>query len=326
MVLQLIPLAIDFLRPGRLWWLITIPVILAIYLVLSSRLPTRSRRKASSLDRVLPKDKPWKRHTAVLLSLLSLAALVVAFAQPATKIKTPRERATVILAIDVSRSMMAKDMSPSENRMEAAKEAAKEFVRDIPDGFNIGVVAFAGDAEPVIPPTTDKGAVERAIDNLELAPSTAIGEAIYTSLNQLKYVPEDPEHPDEPAPAVIVLLSDGETNTGRGSRQAAKEARNQGVPIYTIAFGTDHGYVEEGGIRQPVPVNHKELHDIAAESGGEKYSADSTRALKKVYEQISQSVGYEDTYGEITERFAGVALLFAVLAALGVISLGARWP
>ncbi|HDP3827278.1 TPA: VWA domain-containing protein, partial [Pseudomonas aeruginosa] len=191
----------------------------------------------------------------------------------------------------VSRSMVATDVEPS--RLSAAKTAAKDFLGDLPPRFNVSLVKFAASAQVVVPPTTDRAAVSTAITNLQVLPSTAIGEGIYSSLNALKLVPDDPKHPGQKPPAAIVLLSDGATNVGRPSLEAAKEAGRQHVPVYTIAYGTAGGYVVEGGQRQPVPVNHYELAAIAKASGGEKFSAESLGQLSDVYKSIAQSVGYE---------------------------------
>lgn len=315
-------MSLEFLMPGRLWWLLLVPAIGGLYLYLSSRLP--KGRRGSVLDRVLPRDRTWKRWLAVLTSLLAMTALVVAYAKPKDFTNVPRDRATVVIAIDVSRSMMAQDVEP--NRMDAAKKAAKDFLQMLPPRFNVALVAFAGSAMPVVQPTTDRGVVARAIDGLEMAPSTAIGDAIYASLNTIKNVPPDPDHPNDPAPAAIVLLSDGATNSGRPSINAARDAKKQNVPVYTIAYGTATGYVVEKGVRQPVPVNHRELSDVAKESGGKKLSAASERELQQAYQQIAESIGYEQVYVEVTERYAGYALLFGIAAALSVMSLAARWP
>ena len=318
-------MTLEFLLPNRLWWLLIIPVIGGLYLYLNTLRP-RSRKPARSsrLDLVLPRDRAWKRHLAVGMALLAIASLVVAYAKPKDFTEVPRERATVVVAIDVSRSMMAQDVQP--DRMRAAQSAAKDFLRLLPPRFNVALVAFAGTSSLVVPPTTDRGAVERAIDNLQMAPSTAIGDGIYSGLNALKLVPPDPDNPDSTAPAAIVLLSDGATNTGRPSIQAARDAKKANVPIYTIAYGTATGYVVEKGVRQPVPVNHRELTDVARESGGKKLSAATDRELADAYSEIARSIGFEKVYIEVTERYAGWALLFGIAAALATMSLAARWP
>ena len=317
-------MALEFMRPGRLWWMLLPAVLGLFYLLLSSRLRPVPGRRRTRLDLVIPKDRAWKRHGAVVLALLSLVSLIVAWAMPKAYTDVPRDRATVVIAIDVSRSMVATDVKP--NRLRAAQDAAVQFTQQLPERFNVSLVSFAATAQVVVPPTTDRGAVDRAIQNLQVAPSTAIGEGIFASIEALDMVPPDPKHPKEVAPAAIVLLSDGATNIGRNSVDAAREARDNDVPVYTIAYGTADGFVVEGGQRQRVPVNHAELSAVAKASGGKKFAAASDSELKAVYQTIAHSIGYEKVYTEVTDRYAGLALLLAVLAALGVISLGARWP
>ncbi|MDQ7991259.1 MAG: VWA domain-containing protein [Propionicimonas sp.] len=316
---------IEFMRPERLWWLLIIPVLVLLYVGLLARRRSRARsRSLGKLERVLPQQQAWKRHVAVGAAVLSLAALNVAYAQPKGQVDVPRDRATVVLTIDVSRSMVAEDVAP--NRLVAAKAAAQDFLQMLPSGFNVSLVSFAATPAVVVPPTTDRGIVAAAIENLQVAPSTAIGEGIYASLDALAQAPADPEHPDEPAPGAIVLLSDGYTNIGRPSAGAAEQAKELDVPIYTIAFGTRDGYVESGGRREPVPVDHAELEQIARISGGKKFAAGSSAELKQVYESIANTVGYVKVDQEVTEQYAGFALGFALLASLALMSLAARWP
>ncbi|BCR81149.1 aerotolerance protein BatA [Arachnia rubra] len=318
-------LILEFMQSARLWALILIPAIAGVYWYLARRIPqSRKPGSRSRIQLVIPKDAAWKRHGAVLLALLSLASLVIAWATPKDYGKQPRDRATVVVTIDVSWSMEAEDVKP--NRLETAKQAAKKFISSLPERFNVALVTFAGTANVNVPPTVDRGVLTRAIDNLEMAPSTAIGEAIYTSLDALKQVPPDPDHPDETAPAAIVLLSDGASNLGRSSAAAAEQSKEMGVPIYTIAYGTQDGFVESNGERQRVAVDHHELYVIAERSGGKKFSAESADQLSEIYQAISSDVGYEKVPMEITDQYAGLAIIFAILAAVGVISLGARWP
>jgi len=319
---MILPLALSFIRPDRLWWLALVPAIAVLYLGLSLRYRQPGGKR--SVNHLLPTESAWKRHFSVLSALISLAALVIAFSQPAALVDVPKNRATVVLAIDVSKSMECEDVSP--NRLQAAKTAAQNFVDLLPPGFNLAVVSFAATASIIVAPTTDRGAAKRAIASLTLQPSTAIGEGIYTSLQALKLAPIDPDHPDDPAPGAIVLLSDGSTNTGRSSSVWAQTSGEQGVPIYTIAYGTADGYIISDGQRQNVPVDHAELMRIANLSGGKKFSAASANDLSAVYQTIAREVGYDQEMAEITERFAGAALLFAIIAGLGVISLAARWP
>ncbi len=314
---------IDFAFPARLWALALVPVLVVLYLVLAHRV-SRRRGARTSLQLVVPRDRTWLRHLAVGLALLSLVTLTVAWAKPTEEVEVPSERGTVVVAIDVSLSMEATDVEP--NRLAAAKEAATGFVAGIPEQFNVSVVSFAQTAAILVPPTTDHGAAIAAIENLQLAPSTAIGEGIYTSLNALLQVPPDPDDPDEPVPARIVLLSDGKTTYGRTAASAAEQAAAQDVPIYTIAYGTENGFVEIEGRREPVPVDKLELQNVADISGGEAYEAQSADELEQVYEDITSSVGTVKVPMETTSRYAGLGLVFAVLASLGLVSLAARWP
>ena len=316
---------ISFMEPQRLWWLALIPALLLLYLALLQRKSNRSRTTGiTNLDKVLPKQQAWKRHIAVGAAVLALAALNVAFAKPSDQVDVPRDRATIVLTLDVSRSMIAEDVQP--NRLDAAKAAAKDFLGMLPPRFNVALVAFAGSASIVVAPTTDRGLVSRAIEGLQVAPSTSIGEGIYSSLDALALAPPDPDHPDDPAPGAIVLLSDGFTNIPRYSAPAAQEAKKRNIPIYTIAYGTEDGYVVDQGRREPVPVNPEELQRVADISGGKAFAAGSASELKQVYSNIAAQVGYVKQEQEVTEVYTGYALFFAVLAAVAVISLGARWP
>jgi Ca-activated chloride channel family protein len=316
---------LSFLAPNRLWLLLLIPALVGLYLWLVQRKRNRNKSMGrTALDLVIPRDRTWLRHLAVGLSILSLLTLTVAFAKPKDQVSVPRERATIVVTIDISLSMEAEDVEP--NRLEAAKDAAVQFVNSMPPKFNVALVTFAGTATTVVPPTLDRGSVTAAIESLVPQASTAIGEGIYTSLAALAQVPPDPDNPKAVAPARIVLLSDGKTQVGRPSDEAAEAAKAQSVPIYTIAYGTADGYIEIGGRREPVPVDRAEMARIAKISGGEAYTATSAGQLKEVYEDIGSSVGKEKVDREVTSRYAGFGLAFAILAALGMISLGARWP
>jgi Ca-activated chloride channel family protein len=322
--LQLVPM-LQFLAPDRLWLLLIIPVLVGGYVLLARRRASRRRSMGRTMfDLVIPKDRAWVRHVAVGLSILSLLTLTLAFAKPKDEVSVPRERATIVVTIDVSLSMEATDVEPT--RLEAAKTAAVEFVNALPPKFNVALVTFAGTATTLVPPTLDRGTVTAAIEALQPQPSTAIGEGIYTSLAALSQVPPDPDDPDAVVPARIVLLSDGKTQVGRPSDQAARAARDQNVPIYTIAYGTEDGYIEVSGRREPVPVDRVELQRVAKISGGQAYTAASAGELEDVYADIGSSVGKEKVDKEVTSRYAGFGLAFALLAAVGLISLGARWP
>ncbi|WP_375426634.1 VWA domain-containing protein [uncultured Friedmanniella sp.] len=315
-----------FLDPQRLLILLAIPLLVAGYVFASRRKNRRGMRftNTSMLAVVVPKQSQWRRHVAVALSLLSLITLTAAFARPKTEVEVPRERATIVVVLDASLSMQATDVAPT--RLDAAKKAAVEFVASLPEKYNVSLVSMAGSASVLVPPTTAHDTVENAVGTIKLQDSTAIGEGIYAGLRALSQAPKDPANPDSVAPGAIVLLSDGSNTTGRAPEQAATDAKNAKVPVYTIAYGTENGYVDLDGKREPVPVDHDEMRSVAQISGGEYFAAATADQLKTVYQNIGSEVGYEKADREVTSRFAGYGLALAVLAALGAISLGARWP
>ncbi|HEY8458432.1 MAG TPA: VWA domain-containing protein [Actinopolymorphaceae bacterium] len=315
-----------FLAPERLWLLLVVPLLVVVYVVLQWRRRAYALRftNLALLHRVAPRSPAWRRHLAAVLMLVTVGLLVTAFARPQAEVRVPRERATIVVTIDVSISMRADDVEPT--RLEAAQEAAKGFVETLPDQFNVALVSFAGTANILVPPTTDRSALIRAIDGLELAESTATGEAIFTSLDALKQVPPDPDHPNDPAPARIVLLSDGFRNIGRPVEEGIAAAQRADVPIYTIAFGTPFGMVEIQGQRTPVPVDEVTMRRIAEATGGQAYTAVSGEELKEVYSDIGSSVGYTTEEQEITSHLVGYALITALVTALTSLFFLGRLP
>jgi Ca-activated chloride channel family protein len=254
--------------------------------------------------------------------MLAMVALVTAFAQPARPVKVPRERATVVMAIDVSLSMEATDVEPT--RIVAAQEAAKSFVDLVPTRLNLGLVAFSGVAQVLVSPTTDHALLKRSIDNLQLGPRTAVGEAIFASLGSIASVPSEPGQ--APAPGRIVLMSDGETTVGRPNELAAQAALDAKVQISTIAFGTDDGYVTVEGRNLPVPVNRDALAEIADATGGRAFEAATGRELRRVYADIGSSIGFRTEEREVTAWVVGLALAFALAAAGGSLLWSSRLP
>lgn len=310
--------------PSRLWLLLAIPVIVGLYIFATTRKNRRGIRftNTSMLSAVLPKQSAWRRHLALVLSLLSLVTLTMAFARPIQQVDVPRERATIVVVIDNSLSMQATDVKPS--RIEAAKTAAKEFVTSLPEKYNASLVTLSGNPRIIVPPTLDHQVVVRSIDSIQLEESTAIGESLATALRALEQAPRDKDHPDEVAPGAVVLLSDGENTAGRAPLQVAADLKKANVPVYTIAYGTENGYVDVDGKRELVPPDEKTMQAIAEETGGQFFKAASADQLKVVYEKVRSSVGYEKANRQVTARYAGFGLVFAVLAAVGAILLGAR--
>ncbi len=312
-----------FLNPARLWWLLVVPVLVALYVFLIRRKSKAGIRytNTSVLSAVLPKQSQWLRHVTVGLAILSLITLVGAWARPMGVDKVPRERATVVLVIDVSLSMEATDVSPT--RLEAAKTAASSFITELPSKYNVAVVSLSGSPAVRIPPTQDRGAALRTITNLKPQESTAIGDSITVALAALDQAPAGDN--GAKAPGLVVLLSDGANTAGQAPLQSAGDAATRKVPVYTIAYGTDNGYVDVDGKRERVPPDPETLRQISQMTSGKTYAADNASQLRDAYKSIGSEVGYEETVKEITATAAGVGLVFAVLAAVGALILGARW-
>jgi Ca-activated chloride channel family protein len=251
-------------------------------------------------------------------SLLALVALVVGFARPAIESRVPRERATVVLALDISGSMEATDVAPS--RLEAMQTAAQRFVGELPTSFNVGLVIFSSVAFEAVELTTDHESVQSGIASLQSLFGTAIGEAVFTSLDAIASFNEST---DDPPAASIVLLSDGASLEGRPLEAASEAARQASVPVHTIAYGTPEGMVDS----QPVPVDAAALERVAATTGGTFHPAGSGTELTDVYESIRESLGYQEKLHEAWGWFVGVGALLLALA-VGVLArrLPARRP
>jgi Ca-activated chloride channel family protein len=304
---------IRFLSP---WWLLTLlPVLItaAVYVVRQFRRRQYAMRftNVDLLRTLAPRGLGWRRHVSALAFLLSLLGLGLAMARPSVDKKEPLERATVILAIDVSLSMEADDVRPT--RIEAAQEAARSFVKELPPSYNLGLVSFAKSANVLVSPTKDRNAVIAGIDGLSLAEATATGEAVFTSLDAIKSVPADGAN--GAPPARIVLLSDGYRTSGRSIEDAETAASQANVPVSTIAFGTDDGVVDIRGALQKVPVDRVSLQQLADKTKGHFYEAASISELKKVYEDMGSSIGHRVESREVTQWYAGAALLFGLCAA-----------
>lgn len=303
---------ISFLAVHWLLLLVAVVALTAGYVAVALRRRVYAVRFANLalLKSVAPRRPGWRRHVAAVAFLLSLVALVVAMARPATVIKVPRERATVMVAIDVSLSMTSTDVSPT--RIAAAKAAATQFVGELPKTFNVGLVSFAGTASVVVSPTKDHAEVASAIGTLTLAESTATGEAVFAALGAIKAVPA--EGAKGTAPGRIVLLSDGYRTAGRSNEEAVAAARAAHIPVSTIAFGTDEGVVELRGQSVQVPVDRAALRQLAETTSGKYYSAASAKQLRAVYTDLGSSIGYRRRPREVTTWFLGLGLLFGFAA------------
>ncbi|MEU2037476.1 VWA domain-containing protein [Nocardia niwae] len=314
-------------------WLGFLAVIALI--ALGYVLVQRNRRKhmlkftnMELLEKVAPSRPSPFRHVAVALLLVGLVFLTVAAAGPTAVKKVPRNRATVMLVMDVSLSMEATDVAPS--RIQVAEKAAKEFVDGLPEGVNIGFVTFAGTASVMVSPTTNHESVKASIDNVKLAERTATGEGILTALQAIETLATVLGGAQEPPPARIVLMSDGkqtvpafeDVDNPRHEYVAARLAKSKNVPISTISFGTSWGEVEiprEDGSkdRVRVAVDDDAMRELARLSGGEFYTASSLQELTKVYDTLEQQIGYELTRGDASRPWLLLGLL---VIATGVIT------
>ncbi|GAA4186807.1 VWA domain-containing protein [Streptosporangium oxazolinicum] len=302
-----------FLSPVWLWLLVPALMIAVLYVVMYLRRSRYALRftNLDLLDKLAPRRPGWRRHVPVTAFMGMLVLLVVGFARPTAEVRVPREQATIIVAFDVSASMQATDVAP--NRFAAAREAARRFVADLPPRFNLGLVTFSSSASVSVPPTADRAAVLSAIDRLTTDSGTAIGEAVFSSLDAIDTL-EDGEGGERP-PAHIVLMSDGSSTMGRSPELAAREAASRRVPVSTIAYGTSEGTIQMGGRDTAVPVDGPALRELAESTGGGFYEAASGGELRAVYDDIGSSVGYRTERQEIWPWFVGVALLGAVVAA-----------
>ena len=314
--------------PVRLWLLLGVVALAVGYLAMQRRRSRYAVRFTNLrlLDRVAPIRPLWRRHVPAGLFLAMLALLVVGFARPTDEVRVPRERATVVVAVDVSTSMLATDVDP--DRLAAAKQAARRFVDGLPDEFNVGLVAFAGSAAVLVPPGTDREALHRGIKRLAEGSTgvqgTAIGEAINTSLESIRGL--DTQAAKEPPPARIILLSDGANTSGKDPIEAAGDAVEAKVPVHTISFGTPSGFVDRGGRPIQVPVDGQTLRAVADETGGVFHEASTTEELRTVYDDIGTSVGYRTERQDVSARFIGFGLLLAMGAAAGSMRWFSRLP
>ncbi len=310
------------------WWLLFFVVIVGLIVLYILAQLARQRRvlrfaNMELLESVAPQRPNRWRHLPAILLVAALLLFTIAMAGPTQDVRIPRNRAVVMLVIDVSQSMRATDIEPS--RLAAAQVAAKQFAGELTPGINLGLIAYAGTATVLVSPTTNRDATKNAIDKLQLADRTATGEGIFTALQAIATVGAVIGGGDTPPPARIVLFSDGKEtvpsnpDNPKGAYTAARTAKDQGVPISTISFGTPYGYVEINDQRQPVPVDDETMRKVAELSGGESFSASNLTELKRVYATLQQQIGYETIKGDASTgwlRLGSLLLAFAALAAL----------
>lgn len=320
------------------WWLLLLLVVAALvagYLWMERR-RRRDVLKFSNLavlEQVAKGRRRWTRHVPTSLLLVAMVLLTIALSGPNAEAKVPRNRATVMMVIDVSLSMKATDVAPS--RLLAAKAAAKEFADRLTPGINLGLISFAGTAAVLVSPTVEREPVKQAIENLQTSESTATGEAIFAALQSVKSLSQVLAGTGEgPPPARIVLMSDGKQtlpgpegeNEPRGSFTAAREAAKDKVPISTISFGTLFGRIDLSGRSTPVPVDDASLHEIAQISGGQFFTAASQEELRQVYATLGEQIGYEVRRVDVSHPWLVVGTLLAMLGMASAFVLGRRLP
>ncbi len=338
----------EFQWVQMLWLLLLIPGLIAAYILAQRRRAKYALRYASLslVKEALGRGPGWRRHIPPIIFLLGLTVMIVALARPSATMTLPSQQGTVILTFDVSGSMRAEDMKP--NRMEAAKIAARAFVAKQPPNVRIGVVAFSDNAAVVQAPTTDREAALGAINRLQPQRGTAIGRGILTSLDAIFETPQQQPPPVAPgydygsrggqftlptptpaytpvprgeyAPAVVILLSDGESNVGPRPQEIIQQAEDRGVRVFTVGVGSPEGVVlNAGGRNVRVRLDEAVLKSIADRTDGRYFKADTEEALKNVYETLSTRLVMKAERTELTAGFTGAAVILLLIA--GTLSL-----
>ena len=315
----------SFAAPLVLIALAAIPLLIVLYGGVQ-----RDRRRAQAAfaapkltESVLPRRPGWRRHAPMLVVLLAIAVLVLAAAKPQRSVAVPVERASIMLVTDVSGSMQATDVKPT--RLEAARAAARRFVREVPKGVNVGVMALSSKPRVLASPTADRDAINAAITQLAPRGGTGTGEAIQAATRILS---RTPTVRGKRPPAAIVLISDGKSTGDVDPVAAAQAARRLRIPVYTVALGTAQGTITvprpggAGGTEtRSVPPDPRSLAEIAKASGGKTYTAADSDKLKDVYERLGSLLGTKKEKREITAGFAGGGIALLLLGA----AMSLRW-
>jgi Ca-activated chloride channel homolog len=311
----------SFQWPLALLGLALVPLLVGVYTVLERRRTAFAARFGSPglLPNLVDRTPGLRRHLPLVVLLAALAAMVVGVARPHANVSVRREDATVILAVDVSRSMKATDVQPT--RLGAARVAAAAFLRKVPEKFRVAVVSFASRAVAASAPTDDRAVTEAALAALRPGEGTALGDAVLlsTRLGQ-RQRSSDGKVP----PTAVLMISDGAQMGGSTSvRAAVQRARSLRVPVYTVLVGTPNGVVQEtltGGFLQliRVPPRPDTLQEVAQATGGKFFTAANDVRLREVYEQLGSRLGHRRQSREITDFFAGGAA--ALLLAGGALS------
>jgi Ca-activated chloride channel homolog len=313
-------------------FLLAVLLLIGSYVALQFARRRRVLRFANMevLERVAPLRTGRWRHVPTILLAAALVLLTTAMAGPTSDIRIPLNRAVVMLVIDVSESMASNDVPP--NRLAAAQEAGKRFADELTPAINLGLVEFAANASLLVAPTTNREAVKAAIDSLKPMPKTATGEGIFTALQAIATVGSVMGGGEGPPPARIVLESDGaenvplDPNAPQGAFTAARAAKDQGVQISTISFGTPYGTVEYEGATIPVPVDDQTLQKICEITDGQAFHADSLESLNQVYSTLQRQIGYQTVKGDASLAWMLLGALVLGGAVLAGLFLNSRLP
>ncbi len=325
----------SFEAPVLLVFLVLVPLAAAGYWLLQRR-PSRYAVSYTNVDvlaAVAEGRRTWKRHVPAVLLLASLAALGVAFARPTVTEQAPDERASVVLVVDISGSMRAQDVQPT--RLAAAKAAIRTFLDQAPSTLRVGLVAFSNDPQVIVSPTTDRAELDDGLGLLRPSFGTAIGDAIARSVELARTTTgesaagQDATVEDESGRALasILLLSDGfQTRGSLSPGQGAERARQAGIPVYTVALGTDGGTIIDREQVIPVPPDRETLAAIAEYTGAESFDAQSAGALDSVYQGLGSKVGRKPQPREVTSAFVLAGALLLVGAAGTALVVAPRLP
>ncbi|HEY7466373.1 MAG TPA: VWA domain-containing protein [Dehalococcoidia bacterium] len=325
----------SFEWPMALWLLLILPAIVGLYVWMQTRRRRYALRYASVslVQQAVGKGPGIRRHIPAALYLLAIGALIIALARPQATIPVPSNSGTIILSIDVSGSMFAEDVEP--NRMEATKDAVREFVEKQPEGVKIGVVSFSDFGALVAPPNEDRKQALEAIRRLRPQRGTNIGAGLSVALDAIyedqsaadvpvtnNPAPTPTPLPDDVPPASIVLVSDGQSNTGPDPLDIANEAAKAGIKVYTVGIGTEEGTVLQiQGRNVFTRLDETTLRGMAEATGGRYFNAQDEGDLRQIYDDLSRERVLEDKETEVTFAFAAAALIFSMLAG----GLGLAW-
>ena len=311
----------SFFAPALLVFLLAVPAAVAAYVWLERRRDLRASVWAAPalLPNMAARPPSWRRHLPVALLLAGAALLLVGFARPAATITVKRQDATLVLVLDVSGSMAARDSLPT--RLAAAKSVALRYVAALPSGYRVAVITFSDHAAVTAAPTHDPAQARAAIANARVGrQGTALADAVVQAVAVGRSV-QGTQKGTRP-PAVIVVLSDGGQTAGRVTpQQAAAQASRARIPVTAIALGTPDGVVVQplqGGYseRIQVPVQPASLQLIARSSGGHFYQGAANVDVKSTYAELGSRVGNRQTTVEVTAVAAGGGLVFMLAGAL----------